>query len=661
MLERLFKNRKKPQQQNNTVQAARRKIIIQAVIAIHTVIIAIALVFGMSAAWYTNVLQTSGLQFEAEAWGFNGEILFSEDAVRARPGDHGIVGLTATNDSDDMINISVRVSKAQMVEEMQKRLFFYVDTALTRNEEILDRAYINGQDSYTYTILSHSQLTLTEEQSNDVSLKWQWVYDMEGYYFLGDVTKSQPNPETGETTVVARVEDYLRPVEYDLDNATFEEGLLATVGDQTVREFLKELSAKDGYEGDITPTDMPGYYKVDVDEETGHGIWVYLCNWAEIQQATTYDSQLGQAATEAENNETVPDRYIARLMVVGQMTRNEYATAYSADSLVELLNEGTMVQLQNDLELTETMVVNSGTNVVLDLNGHNICAPEGAAALELTNATRLILINGELQGSADTKNLVTVNGSMLTMSNVNLTGTMRYGVFVADDAGAADSCVSLSGCTINAETSAVSIRGNGEQSEGRSQLIIDNCQLTSNYIAVVGNGTSAYWGTDIQISNSDITGYYAALYQPQGDSLTRVWNSTLTGGTGIVMKGGDLRLDNCTVEGVFKADETQEPAVNRNGFSDTGDALYVDGSYDLPMHIVIENYCQMMVASENSQAIRVFAPEDNKSEVTVSVASGIYDDSVQAYVAPGYEYDPDMRQVIPVEQVPAEEEQSNAE
>ena len=49
MLEKLFKNLKKDPQQNNTVQSARKKIIIQAVIAVQTVIIAVALIFGMSA------------------------------------------------------------------------------------------------------------------------------------------------------------------------------------------------------------------------------------------------------------------------------------------------------------------------------------------------------------------------------------------------------------------------------------------------------------------------------------------------------------------------------------------------------------------------------------------------------------------------------------
>lgn len=657
MLEKLFKKLKKTPQQNNTVQSAKKKIIIQAVIAVQTVVIAIALIFGMSAAWYTNVLQTSGLQFEAEAWGFTGEILIAEEPVQAKPGQTGVIGLSATNDSDDMIDIAVRVSKMQMVNEMQQRLFFFVDTAMTRNEEVMDRVYINSQDSYTYTILSHSELLLTEEQANDVLLKWQWVYDMEGYYFLGEV-KTQNDPVSGETSIVTRVEDYLRPVEYNLDNATFEKGMLSKVDDKTVEEFLEELSKTDGYKNDIQPAqDMPGYYQVDVDE-SGYGIWVYLCNWAEIQQATTYDSQLGKEAAEALENGTEPAQYIARLMVVGQTARSEYTEVYTQEQLLKQLNEGTMVQLQNHITLTEPLTVNGGKHVVLDLNGYSLEAPANQPALELSDATKLIMLNGTLQGSDDTMNVVNVSGSMLTMSNVDVTGPMRYGIYVADEGGTTDSCVRLFDCNIDASMGAVFLRGNGEKSEGMSQLIVERCTLSGKYIAVLGNGNKTASGTDIQIIDSTVTGYYAAVYLPQADSMTRIMNSKLTGGTGVVIKAGDLKITDSTIMGVFdNNNQLQEPAVNKNGFSDTGDALYVDGSYDQPINVWIEGDSTILqTATTNSCSIRVFIPEENTSKIAVSVTGGKFDDSVIDYVAPGYQYEPDSNGIVTVFMPPPEEE-----
>lgn len=655
MLERITKRILRPAKQNNTLQATRKKIILQAVIAIQAIIIAVVLVFGMSAAWYTNVLQTSGLQFEAEAWGFNGEILIADEPIQASPGQTGVIGLSATNDSDDMIDIAVRVSKGQMVNEMQQRLFFYVDTVVTRNDETLDRAYINSRDCYTYTILSQSQLHLTEEQANDVLLKWQWVYDMEGYYFLGDVTTQ--TSETGEQSTLVHVEDYLRPVEYNLDKATFEDGMLATVDEKPLKVFLEELSNKDGYKNDITATDMPGYYKVDVDE-SGYGVWVYLCNWAEIYQATTYDSQLGKAAAEAMENNNEASRYIARLIVVGQMTRSEYIDANNQEQLGTLLNKETMVRLQNDIALTEPLKVYSGENVVLDLNGHSLQAPAGQTALELTDASKLILLNGKLQGDKMAKYVVTVTGSMLTLSGVDITGETSYGINISDEGGTIDSCVRLFDCQVNVSTAAVSVRGNGEESEGVTQLIVEKCELSSQYIAVLGNGTRKYWGTDIQIVDSRLTGYYAALYQPQADSMTRVTNSTLIGGTGVVLKGGNLKITDCLIQAVFTDNETQEPAYNNSGFSDTGDALYVDCSYDMPMNVHIEGSSVFKVAATNGKSIRVFLTEDNTSATSISVTGGLFDSSVIDYVAPGYYYN-ELNQTVMLK--PVEEGESNAE
>lgn len=356
----MTKKHQKPQKQNSPLQAARKKIIIQAVIAIQTIVITLALVFGMSAAWYTNVLQTSGLQFQAAAWGFTGEVLVDEKPVEASPGDTGIVGLAVTNTSDDIVEVAVRVSKEQMEVPMRQRFFFYVETSEVRNAEVLDRVYINSKDSYTYSILSQSELVLTQERANDVQLKWQWVYDMLGYYFVGTVSSTAAN---NEMIVSAQIEDYLRPVEYDLDKATFADGMLATVDGENLDVFLDKLSQKDGYLNDLEKSDIPGYYEVDVDEN-GYGIWVYLCNWAEIQQATTYDSQLGKEAADALLGENVmPKQFTARLSVVGQETRQEYAEATTAPQLAELLNRGELVKLEQDLVLTEPLVVNKGIKI----------------------------------------------------------------------------------------------------------------------------------------------------------------------------------------------------------------------------------------------------------------------------------------------------------
>jgi hypothetical protein len=635
------KHQKTPKQ-NKALLAARKKILIQAVIAVQTVIIVAVLILGMSAAWYTNVLQTAGLQFEAAAWGFSGQVTVSNEPVQASPGQSGIIGLTVSNTGDAMVDVDVNVSKEQMSVPMRQRMFFYVDANQTRNGEVMNRVYINTRDSYTYSLLSHSQLVLSSERSNDAVLKWQWVYDMLGYYFLGTVTET--TAVDNSKAVVSNVEDYLRPVEYDLDNATFADGMLSTVDGVTTEEFLEQLSLMDGYKNDITATDLPGYYQVDVDE-SGYGIWVYLCNWAEIQQATTYDSQLGKAAAEALLNGEQPERYVARLTVVGQATREELTEVSTADQLIAALEDGQMVQLQQNLTLTEPIALSSGEKLVMDLNGHTVTGVAGSSLLQLSDATNLIIMNGDIVAKDAGKDVISVSGSTLTLSNVSISGDGNDGIDIADQNGAVDSCVRLFDCEIDVAGCAVFVRGNGMASAGSTQVIVENTTLTSGYIGIVGNGNEESWGTDIQVYQSTITGYYAAIYQPQSDSVTKVTESTAQGMTGIVIKGGELEITDSKVRGTGQA---QEPAYNNSGFTDTGDAVYVDGSYGRDMAVTITG--SSTIVSDHALAVRVF--EEDIDYASVIITSGNFSSDVSAFVPSGYAYDGTTGSVSPA---PAEE------
>ena len=140
-----------------------------------------------------------------------------------------------------------------------------------------------------------------------------------------------------------------------------------------------------------------------------------------------------------------------------------------------------------------------------------------------------------------------------------------------------DSDINLAGC-------AVFIRGNGEISDAKTQIIIEGSRLKSGYIAVMGNGTNTFWGTDVQIYNSTVTGKYAAVYQPQSDSLTRITNSTLEADTTIVMKGGDLEVIDCKIIG---NGPHADPVYSQSGFNETGDAILVDCSYNAKINVSI--------------------------------------------------------------------------
>lgn len=623
MVQRRTNNKEKTApKQNKVLRTLRKKVVIQAIIAIQTVIITVALIFGMSTAWYTNVLQSSGLQFEAEAWGFSGQVMVSAEPIEAGPGDSDMIGLSVTNPSAEAVDVALNVSKTQMSTEMQKRLFFYVDTHLTRGEESMERVYINTRDSFTYSVLGHSELILTPQRANDAALKWQWVYDMLGYYFLGTVTQ-----ENG--SINANVTDYLRPVEYDLDKAVFADGMLQSVDGVSTAQLIANLSATDGYEKDLVAAQgMPGYYRVDVDEN-GYGVWVYLCNWAQIQQATTYDSNLGKAAADALLGGQTREQFIARLTVIGQVRNARPTPVTTVQQLEQQLAAGGAVILQNDLMLPETLTVSAGEKAMLDLNGHTITGPAGASVLKVTEGADLTVTNGILDNANASVEAVRVTGGALTLQSVEILGKRGDAVYVTDANGMENARVRIFGSRLSADECAVYLRGNGTKSAGRTQVFIENSELTSDYIAIMGNGTSTYWGTEVQIYQSTVVGHYAAVYQPQGDSLTKVVESQLSGITGIVLKGGELEVVDSQVSGTG---EKQEPKVEGSGYTDTGDGIYIDCGYKAPIRVSVSGNSR--VTSAHSFAVQIFEPYGGYA--TVTLTGGEYSSDVSAWVPQGY-------------------------
>ncbi|MBQ9837313.1 MAG: hypothetical protein IJO41_04890, partial [Oscillospiraceae bacterium] len=222
------------------------------------------------------------------------------------------------------------------MEELRKRIYFYADTAHTYEfegealavdengqatiapqQETVSRVYLGSADteSYTYEILPGQKLSLSEDYYNDVPIKWMWTYDMLGYYFRGTVTAD----ESGNGTVA--VDEYIRPIEYDYAYAVFDTtvtmvdgvaqngedfGQLVSTGELSRNEFLAQISAADGYHGQINvnrpkriapaegETMAHIYYPVEVDEN-GIGVWAYLCNKNEIEAGILFDNALGSA------------------------------------------------------------------------------------------------------------------------------------------------------------------------------------------------------------------------------------------------------------------------------------------------------------------------------------------------------------------------------
>lgn len=605
---------KKDQQQNNRsftgLDRIRRSIRRQGLLAVATVLLTGALIFAMTSAWYTNVAQTSGLTFTTQQWGFqDGKIVVTDQPIAAFPGTNGVVSMEITNNATTLTSVGVNVNTQLLSEEMKKRLFFYVEETRKENNETVDRTYVGASGRYFYTLLPGERIYMSDMEYNTAPLKWEWVYDMLGYYVYG-----QGNSDGSVT-----VNSYLRPIEYDYTQATFETtaseesqnkqvGRLLTVdGTTTAGEFLQKISQTDGYPGQIDPTRVTayGYYPVEVAAD-GSGVWAYLCTYSEVEQGIAYDSALGS------NQENTG--FTVTINFTAQSESSVETRVSTAEGLQDALDaqDSDVILLSEDLILTKPLSIPAGMQAVIDLNGKTLTAAmtENSEKIFIKAFTdaRLTILNGTVQGTGTESGLVAI-GSQVTMSNVVLENLNR-GVEIMDFKGTGDSLVRMQGCTVKAQDVGVMIEGNGEASTGVTRVILDHCAIDGKYAAISGQGTDKpgeqLWGTDVQLNNCVLNANshdsWAGIYQPQRDSTLTINGGSVHGYTGVVVKGGSVTIRDAEIYGYGAA---KPAAAAAGGWTDTGDGVYIEASYDWKASVEIKGE-KTKVSSANARAVEVF-------------------------------------------------------
>lgn len=643
----VFKRDREEQQQNSrerVVSEAKKRIYKQAGLALTAILVTVALLFAMSTAWYSNVLEAGSLTFQAEKWELNADHVSSNGNVVAQPGTRGILPVSYKNTSDSIVNAYVNVSKEQMEVPLQKRIYFYTETPYTverkgnaegeSNKETVARRYLTNSTAAPYTVLSMGQLTMSDDFCTvDTPIYWEWVYDLLGYY-----VRLEP---TDDGSVIEK--EYLRPIVYDYDKATFDEnGNLATVDGKHMDHFLQDITAEDGYlnkfvESNITTDSKTGtkYYTVDNDNQNTLGYYtaIRLLTKQEIAEANLWDTEQGK------NGKSFND---LKITITGEAANVDMINVGTTEQLTNALQSenGGYIRLSGNLELTENITVSAKEPVILDLNGATLTGgATGGDLFTVGKGRELTVINGTIKNSAGNKTLFGVNNGKLTVSNVTATaeGESQWGIYIQDNNGATaqdgDSIVYITHSTISTGLPTVMVIGNNTTTAQKTRCVIENSTLTSDYVAVYGNGQTVSGGTAIEIKDSIITGKYAAVSHPQDNSTLHAENSTFTGNTGIAVKGGTVYLDNCVVTG--SATETLAGAFNNNGFTDTGAAVYLEAGYErdnIAVYITGEN---SRITAEKQQALLLYHDEkDTKTrKARIAVSGGTYSSDVTGYLA----------------------------
>lgn len=635
----VFKRDREEQQQNSrerVVSEAKKRIYKQAGLALTAILVTVALLFAMSTAWYSNVLEAGSLTFQAEKWELNADHVSSNGNVVAQPGARGILPVSYKNTSDSIVNAYVNVSKEQMDVPLQKRIYFYTETPYTvgsgENAETVARRYLTNSTAAPYTVLSMGQLTMSDDFCTvDTPIYWEWVYDLLGYY-----VRLEP---TNDGSVIEK--EYLRPIVYDYDKATFDEnGNLATVDGKHMDHFLQDITAEDGYlnkfvESNITTDSKTGtkYYTVDNDNQKTLGYYtaIRLLTKQEIAEANLWDTEHAGASF---NN--------VKITITGETANVDMINVGTTEDLTKALRSenGGYIRLSGNLELTENIIVSAKKPVILDLNGATLTgSAAGGDLFTVGKGRELTVINGTIKNSAGNKTLFGVNNGKLTVSNVTATaeGESQWGIYIQDNHGTTaqdgDSIVYITHSTISTGQPTVMVIGNNTTTAQKTRCVIENSTLTSGYVTVCGNGQTVSGGTAIEIKDSIITGKYAAVYHPQDNSTLHAENSTFTGNTGIAVKGGTVYLDNCVVTG--RAEAALAGSFNNNGFTDTGAAVYLEAGYErdnIAVYITGEN---SRITAAKQQALLLYhdAKDTKTRKARIAISGGTYSSNVKDYLA----------------------------
>ena len=600
------------------LQGLKNKIFLRAAFCVVILLLTAVLLISMTAAWYTNVADTGGLIFVTNQWGFNGSIIVESDVIDMAPGDSGIVSMQITNDGDVTATAGITVSKANLNDLMKKRLYFYVDTTSYRNAEKMNRVYISSTGGYTYTVFPDSRIYVTADSQNAPALKWEWVYDVLGYYVYGKVTDNS-----------VQIDEYIRPIEYDFDpiTTTFTpDGYLKTIdGYKTATEFITELSKTDGYSGtiDVSKKTANGYYPVYVNSE-GYGVWAYLCTYSEILQNIQEDTEMGM--TDQTQSHSV------EINITGSNSGETAIEVGDKETLVSLIETIGFVNLKltQDITLDEELVIKSGYQAHIDLNGHTLSS--GATNIvSVKEGAKITLSNGAVKGNGRSIGVVT-SGAEAVLNNVNLSN-VEEGIKISDNLNESglDSRVHIVDSEIVGISDGLWIYGNNVASATKTTVIVERSNIVGNeYIGILCNGS--FTDIDIQITDSTVRGYYTSIYHPQKESTLSVGNSTLEGITGIVVKGGYVTLNNCIIRGTGTPDQIVEPGEQMSGFADTGDGIYLEANYIWEAQITVTGR-NTVVTSANALAVRKYPQEDADS--VIYLYSGNYSTDVGDYLADG--------------------------
>lgn len=494
----------------NNLTEIQKKLYLKVSSAVAVFMLTVVLLFTITAAWYSNIVEVEELKFEVDSWGVDGTIMLDDEVLlHIAPGDSDSIPFKVDNNADSLVNLQFNAYKKYLPDFMQQRFYFYIEDEIVVNGETLDKVYIHDDNAYYYTLLGGQTVDNTGDVHSEAELKWEWVYDLLGYYAIIETDENGFSTETA----------YIRPVQYTYEKATYDSdtGELVSIMNSdgtvtTAENFIMELLQTDGLvmgrqteDGFTSATYTTGedlkktlkfnvnsgevtkdYYEIYTNEVEGYGIYMYLCDYNEIAVNNKIDTYIGNGV----DVYAITENHFAAVQISCGQALEYFIEVSTPEELVKLLNnevtetdgvsdegayvellkekdllaekEHVIIRLMNDMKISPQTL--KDCNMVIDLNGHSlICNTTAAETLFTLNPDcSLKMYNGTIEPNGGVPFVTT--GATLILKDVMI-NTTGAAVSIQTNGYQKGSNVQLINCTWNenrAETTAAVVETEAE-------------------------------------------------------------------------------------------------------------------------------------------------------------------------------------------------------
>lgn len=247
-----------------------------------------------------------------------------------------------------------------------------------------------------------------------------------------------------------------------------------------------------------------------------------------------------------------------------------------ADALNNI-EDGTVLYITQNLVLNDSIVIEEGKNVTIDLCGKNIAISEAKPVFSIKDGTVNVISSGSTTGSLESKgDVFSVDATAGTNPIVNIGEGVRI--------KSGECCVYAKGtATVNCAADLIA---------------------TGTYAAIQGNGNASSAGTIVNITGGSIESDDIAVYFPQAGELN-ISNAIIKGSTGVYVKSGKVSIMDSEISG---GGDAAPYSFNGNGANSTGDAIVFDFC-DYPGSNPTAEIANTKLTSSKSMALGVYEKE----------------------------------------------------